>query len=236
MMYAHITDFFQRIGIDQELYLPQIIKMIARIDPSKFFQLDQTDDTFYALFYLFQNMLEFSFEGLKYFDRELFIETYHLSDAQLTYNLEKIMKADLGFYRISWESDLFFQQDDLIGGVVFNLIRNAIEAEIVKRSLKIPTESSIESIANEIGEKMIQLQLIRVVIKKAFIRFIEVLTIKFAIDRGFTRVDIAEYWPDLNKLLLDKEGIDITKEIFGVSTNFERIQAIEDAFRFLSHQ
>ena len=62
------------------------------------------------------------------------------------------------------------------------------------------------------------------------------LTIKFAIDRGFTRVDIAEYWPDLNKLLLDKEGIDITKEIFGVSTNFERIQAIEDAFRLLSHQ
>ena len=110
--------------------------------------------TLFTLYFTyFRTCLNFSFEGLKYFDRESFIETYHLSDAQLTYNLEKIMKADLGFYRISWESDLFFQQDDLIGGVVFNLIRNAIEAEIVKRSLKIPTEFPLNPLPMRSGRK-----------------------------------------------------------------------------------
>lgn len=42
-IYAHITEFFQRIGVDPDLYLPQLIKMIARIDPAKLFQLPQTD-------------------------------------------------------------------------------------------------------------------------------------------------------------------------------------------------
>lgn len=241
LFYQHITDFFMnKIGLEEDLYLPQVIAMVARIDQMRFFQLPQTDELFYALFYIFQNTLELSIgaDKVKFLDKIRFCEISKLSKAQIDYNVEKILIADLGFCRFPWrendkmdEVDLFIHRNDLIGAVIFNQIQNEIEREIVKRSIKLNEITLFQDMALKIIETLMQLRLIRPSLKDAIQFFIEILLINGSINRGFTRIDIAEYWPPLNALLRRPDGIDLTKKIFGRTTDFEKYQAIEKAMR-----
>ena len=229
LIYNSITSFFQERGLDEETNLPRIITMIARIDQAKFFKLPQTSDLFNTLFYIFQNMLEFSLdEGKLYFiNLDIFCEAYNLSKIAILYNLELILKAELGFYRVPWENQLFFQKRDLIGGVLFNLIQNALEPELIRKSLCITPAPTFSSMAETIGKRLVQLQLIRPQLQLAFQVLGESLLIVTGLDRGFTRMDIADYWPPFHDLLQDKNGLDFTKKLFRPISEYEKITLLQ---------
>ena len=235
IFYSKITAFFQQIGVDQELYLPRIIKMIARIDQTKFFDLPQTQELYYTLLYIFQNLLENSLGTLRimYFDLPYFCQTYKISSIQIQYNLEKLLNPDIGFYRIPWHSDLFFHRHDLIGGMLFHLIRNELEGLIVERSLGINELQSFNKIADGILNTLEQLQLVKPSTCPDFKNVVVILLIDMAIELGFTQIEIAAYWKDLQKIGKTTEGIEYFKVIFGYSSSRERIHALNQAFKLL---
>jgi hypothetical protein len=234
IFYQSIMDFFQKRGFDQDLYLPRVINMIARIDSVKFFQLQQTDELMYTFLFIFQNMLEYRDEklGLLFFELDKFCEHYSVSQVDIQYHLKKIKNAELGFYTLNWDDNLlFFQRNDIIGAVLFNLIKNALEVEIIKKSLHLKEDNTFDTVAKSITDRMIQLNLIRPRIEASFKLFVKSMLIVTAIERGLSRFDLVEFWPLFNDLLNSKNGITITEQLFGTRSEIEKIDIVQESFK-----
>lgn len=229
LFYNPITVFFQKIGVEQEQYLPQLIRMIARINPQFFFKLPQSDEFYYMLFYLYQNMLEFSIGKARFFfiGLDAFCDTYGVTKIQVQYHMEKLLEQDLGFYLIKWEHALFFQRDDLIGGILFNLIQNELEADIVKKSLKLPDRADFHYMAENIVQQMLDLKLLWHGIREAFQIFTEALLILKAIQRGYTRLDFMEDWPPFRRMLTSTQGIELSKNIFSTIPEYKKLDLLQ---------
>ncbi len=232
MIYRKITDFFKSRGFEESLYLPRIINMIARIDQAKFFKLPQTDEMYYTWLFIFQNTLEYSIDSdnLLYFELDNFSQTYKVSKIQILANLEKILEAELGYYRMKWKEDmLFFQKEDQFGVLLFNLIQNAIESEIIKTTLELGNRETFQRLALAISERLINLRFLRPHLKKSAQKLVFALLVLAALNRGLNRTDLIDYWPEFNDLLSFPRGIELSKTIFGITTEFRKIQAVEDA-------
>jgi DNA-binding PadR family transcriptional regulator len=229
LFYNPITQFFQKIGVEQEQYLPQLIRMVARIKPQYFFKLPQSDEFYYTLFYLYQNMLEFSLGKARFFflGLDAFCDTYGVTKIQVQYHLEKLLNEDLGFYQINWEQPLFFQREDLIGGILLNLIQNELEADIVKKSLKLPDRADFHYMAENIIQQLIDLKLLWHGIRDAFQIFTEALLILKAIQRGYTRLDFMEDWPPFRRMLTTTQGIELSKKIFSALSEYKKLDLLQ---------
>ena len=229
MIYHKITEFYKERGFEKQTTLTDIINMIGRIDQEKFFRLPQTDDMYNTLFFIFQNMLEKSInkDSLSFFELDNFSQTYNVSKKQIEANLEKILEADLGYYQIDWENTyLFFQKKDPIGSIIFSYIQNSIESEIIKRSLDVKNLRDFKDIAKDVSENLVDSNLIRPHLQLYLQRFLNCLLILYTIDRGLTRTELVEFWPEFKKLLSKKEGIDLSITIFGPATEYRKLEEL----------
>jgi DNA-binding PadR family transcriptional regulator len=252
LFYEPITKFFRKINLEETQVLPGLIRMVARIDPNKFMVLPQSNDFYYTFLYIYHNMLEFSLgtDQLLYFGLLPFCEFYNASQSEIEHYVNMLLKLDVGFYAVRWkhsipisvhennpnspnpaqyvEDLLFFQRDDLIGAVVFNLIQNALEEEVVKRSFEDQQPTDFKDHARQITERLISLNLIRSGLRAAFELLIEALCVLRAIARGFTPIDLPNNWQIYRDFGNSSKRADLTNLIFGSGGEYEKLLSLEE--------
>ncbi|MFX1396327.1 MAG: hypothetical protein ACFFAS_04705 [Promethearchaeota archaeon] len=248
---SDLVNFYKEIGIPKTLYL-QIIHTISKIGDN-FFLIEQNQDLYYTLFYIFFNSIlgqgvfaekywnivekptnqqeKKDFSGYK-LNKSEFIDFFKLKPYKIDYFIDKIMAHNLGFYMFIREKDggedaFFFHEEDLLGTTAIALIKDAVIEGLIYRSMINDKEIyDLDSISEEIAGKLEDMGLIWNAIRVEFEMMIQKLLIKTAKYMGVSNTFLMDIIIQSKKLAQSKEGKNSLIKIAKGSDDWEDLNIV----------
>ena len=218
-----LIDFYKKIGIEESLIF-QILKIILNIGEN-FFLIEQNPDLYLTLFYMFFNSVltqDYKFE------LKAFCSHYNIKSVKIEFYVDKLMSSNLGFFMFARGDDMFFfHEEDILGTITLRLIKDRLLEELIhinRRGYK--KIYDLDNIAEEISEKLLEMDLIWDRIKLPFEMLIEKIIIKTAKDMGISKIFLKDLAIQSEKLSKSQEGINSLIKIIEGSKNYEDLNII----------
>lgn len=220
---ADLIQFYKEIGVEESIRF-QILRKISKIG-DQFFKLNQNRELFLALFYIFLNSVltrDYKFEINE------FCKYYNVKRLRIDFYVDKIMSSKFGFYMFIRDNDVFFfHRDDILGTTTLRLIKDQLIEEIVHINLKGYRQFyDLDEIAENIAEKLIEMNLIWDKIREPFEMLIEKLIINTAIDMGLSKTFLMDIVVQSEKLAKSKEGVNSLINIIKGSKKYEDLNIV----------
>ncbi|OLS14243.1 MAG: hypothetical protein RBG13Loki_2119 [Promethearchaeota archaeon CR_4] len=132
--WVHIISFYEEFGVPED-FLPDITLLLSFMG-DKFTQLEQSEELFLAIFYVYQNIMWVN-RALRISKKE-FCEYYKkkITAVALEYHVNKLLTKDLGFMRVSnqiW--DYFFHEKDEFGRTLRGYITEKLQKFLYQREV-----------------------------------------------------------------------------------------------------
>jgi predicted transcriptional regulator len=197
---SELHNYLIEIGVEESIIV-QIVRIISKIGDI-FFKLEQSNELFLTLFYIFLNSV--STPDYK-FELNEFCKQYNIRKSYLVYFRDRILSSKLGFFMFTRSSEkeddhFFFHEEDLVGITTLRLVKdklideiiyfNLVEQEQIGKSDKIYYD--LDKITREISNKLEEMGLIWERIKKPFEMLIEKIVIKTALDMGISKYTLLD--------------------------------------------
>ena len=134
------------------------------------------------------------FKGYK-LNLDQFCETFKVDQEAIKYLAKiKLIKSEFGFYLIKRaDNDFFFHEEDILGKITKQLIKDIIVTEIIRVNLDSKRKSinlDLDHISEEISNEMINQGYIWDAIKEPYEILIEKMIIKLALDLGIPKTSL----------------------------------------------
>ncbi|MBN1802510.1 MAG: hypothetical protein JW891_13445 [Candidatus Lokiarchaeota archaeon] len=248
---SNLIEFYKEIGIPETLYL-QIIHTIMKIG-DKFFLIEQNQDLYYTLFYIFFNSIigqgvfaekywnieektanqteKGDFSGYK-LNKSEFIDFFKLKPYKIDYFIDKIMTHQLGFYMFNREKEgsedaFFFHEEDLLGSTTMALIKDAVIEGVIHRGAISDKEIyDLDAISEEIAGKLKEMGLIWDAIIEEFEMMVQKLFVKTAKDMGVSNTFLMDSIIQSKKVAQSKEGKNSVIKIIEGSEDWEDLNLV----------
>ena len=162
--WINIISFYEEFGVPED-FLPDITLLLSFMG-DKFTQLEQSEELFLAIFYVYQNIMWVN-RALRISKKE-FCEYYKkkITAVALEYHVNKLLTKDLGFLRVSYQIwDCFFHEKDEFGRTLRGYITERLQKFLYQRQVAAmlqeqrPQERQSHSIRREAREKDEQLNI-----------------------------------------------------------------------------
>ena len=226
-----LIKFYKKISIEDSIIF-KIVGIISKIG-DKFFSIDQNEDLFLTMFYIFLNSVttkEYKFE-LKEFCKH-----YNIKKLRIEFYIDKIMSSNLGFYMFQRMEDMFFfHEKDIVGTMTLHLINETLQDILIKMNLSgLKSILDLDAIAEKISGELIKMDLIWdadpskgiIGIKEPFEMLIEKILIKNALDMGFSKTFLMDLALQSEKLARSKGGLNSLINIIEGSERYEDLNVV----------
>ncbi len=221
---SDLIEFYRAIGVDDSITF-QIVRIILSIGEN-YFIIEQNRELYLTLFYMinYNSILTPNYK----INLKQFCEVYDIKELYIEYYVDKIMSNNIGFFMFIRENDVFFfHQEDLLGTTTIRLIKDKLIEEMSYINLigyrKI---YDLDKIAEEIAEKLKNMNLIWDEIQEQFEMLIEKLFIKIAIEMGISKTFLMDIVIQSEKLSKSKEGINSLIRIIEGSRKYEDLNIV----------
>ena len=215
---SQLIQFYENISVDESI-INRIIRIISKLG-DQFFTLEQNEDLYMSLFFMFYNSaLTPNFR----FELKEFCNLYKVNEVSIDYHIYKIMSSNLGFHLFERGDDkFFFHSEDLLGTITLRLIKDLLIEELIHFNIEGKTRiDDLDKVAEEIiAEKLFEMGLIWDRIRKEFELLIEKLFIKMALDMGFPKINLINLILSSKKFNENKLPIDSLIKIFNGSEDY----------------
>ncbi|MBD3211751.1 MAG: hypothetical protein GF311_04010 [Candidatus Lokiarchaeota archaeon] len=220
---SELIDFYNQIGVEESI-LFQILRKISKIGDD-FFKLNQNRELFLALFYMFLNSVltrDYKFEINE------FCKYYSVKRLRIDFYVDKIMSSDFGFYMFTRDKDVFFfHKDDILGTTTNRLIKDQLIEEIIHINLKGYRQFyDLDNMAEQIADKLIEMNLIWDKIQEPFEMLIEKLIIRTAMEMGLSKTFLMDMVVQSEKLAKSEEGVNSLVNIIKGSEKYEDLNIV----------
>lgn len=214
---SQLIQFYENISVDESI-INRIIRIISKLG-DRFFNLEQNEDLFMSLFFMFYNSaLTPNFR----FELKEFCNLYKVNEVSIDYHIYKIMSSNLGFHLFERGDDkFFFHSEDLLGTITLRLIKDLLIEELIHFNIEGKTRiDDLDKVAEDTAKSHLKMGLIWGRIKKEFELLIEKLFIKMALDMGFPKINLINLILSSKKFNENKLPIDSLIKIFNGSEDY----------------
>lgn len=230
-----LINFYKEIGVEESIIF-QIVMRISKIGDN-FVLMEQNRELYLSLFYIFLNSV---FTRDYKFEIKEFCKYYDVKKLRIDFYVDKIMSNKFGFYMFTRilkrgkneldekETDIFFfHEEDILGTMTLRLIKDRLIEEIIYINRKGYRKIyDLDKMAEEISEKLMDMDLIWERIREPFEMLIEKLLIKNALDMGFSKAFLMDIVIQSEKMLKIKEGIKPLMNIIEGSERYEDLNIV----------
>ena len=220
---SNLINYYEKIGIEESIIF-NIIRIISKIG-EEFFFIEQSQDLYLTLFYIFLNSVltrdyKFEIDG--------FCEQYNVKKIKIEYFVDKIMSSKLGFFMFARGDDMFFfHEDDVIGTTALRLIKDYLIDEIIHINRKgYRKVYDLDKISEEIADKLMMMGLIWDRIREPFEMLLEKLLIRAAKEMGISKIFLKDLVIQSEKMPKSKEGISSLLNIIEGSESYEDLNLV----------
>jgi len=223
---SQLIKFYKNISVDESI-IKDIIRIISKLG-DRFFTLEQNDDLFMSLFFMFLNSAltpDFKFE-IKEFCKLYKVKMISIVE----YHVYKIMSSNLGFFMFERGDDkFFFHSEDILGTITLRLIKDIVIDELIYFNIEGKTRIyDLDKVAEDIVKTLLQMRLVWDRIKTEFELLIEKLFIKMALDMGFPKIDLIDLILNSRKFKENNLPIDSLINIFNGSEDYEDLNLLQN--------
>ena len=220
---SELINFYEEIGVEESIRF-QILSKISKIG-DQFFKLNQNRESFLALFYIFLNSVltrDYKFEINE------FCKYYDVKKFKIDFYVDKIMSSKCGFFMFIRDNDVFFfHKADILGTTALRLIKDQLIEEIIHINLKgYRRFYDLDEMAEEIAERLIEMNLIWDKIQEPFEMLIEKLIINTALEMGISKTFLMDIVVQSEKLTKSKEGVNSLINIIKGSEKYEDLNIV----------
>ncbi len=223
---SQLIKFYKDISVD-ELYIKYIIRIISKLG-DRFFTLEQNENLFKSLFFMFLNSAaltpQFKFEIKE------FCKLYDVKRVRIEYYIDKIMSSDLGFFMFERGDDVFFfHSEDILGTNTLRIIKDRLIEELIHFNIEGKMKIiNLDILAEKTAESLLNMGLIWEKIKTEFEILIEKIFIKMALDMGFPKIDLIDLILNSRKFKENNLPIDSLIKIFNGSEDYEDLNLLQN--------